>query len=395
MLWLIALAVAITDQFLSTANPDSDPALITLIGALVYMAYVTIGALIIWRRPGNRIGWLLLSIGFLTIVASLMIDYAIYGLVTRPGSQPYALWVGSLAEPIRSVAFYLILFLLLLFPTGRLPSPRWRWLAWATGITAVLASLSEVLGPDMSNISSVLAPFTNPTAVLPNDLANTLQAFTGFLMIFACFIACCVSVVARYRRAGGVERQQIKWLVVAGVWATLCFLVVIVGVMTNNSLLASSLTFYILFAGIPVAVGIALLRYRLFDIDVLINRALVYGALTALLAALYFGGVWGAQALVNAITHQPKGESPVIIVLTTLVIAALFTPLRSRIQSFIDHRFYRSKYDAALTLQRFSESLRTDLDLKEMRSHLISVVDETMRPSQISLWLRQSEEERR
>jgi hypothetical protein len=202
-------------------------------------------------------------------------------------------------------------------------------------------------------------------------------------------------VVARYRRAGGVERQQIKWLVVAGVWATLGFLVVIVGVMTNNNLLASSLTFYILLVGVPIAVGIALLRYRLFDIDVLINRALVYGALTALLAALYFGGVWGAQALVNTISHQPKGESPVIIVLTTLVIAALFTPLRSRIQSFIDHRFYRSKYDAEFTLQRFGETLRTDLDLNEMTRQLVSVIDETMRPSQISLWLRQPDEERR
>jgi hypothetical protein len=391
-LWLIALVVAIPYQFLSAANPDADPVVINLIAVLVSMAYVTVGALIVSRRPGNTIGWLLLILAFLQVVAGLMIEYAVYGMVTRPGALPYAIWVGEFGGMARMVGFDLILFLLLLFPNGRLPSPRWRWFGWATALAILLANLAQTLGPDMSSISPELAPFTNPTSMLPPDLANALGAFTNFGLIFACFVGCCISVVVRYRRAGGMERQQIKWLAMAGVWATLGFLVVIVGAIINNSLLASSLTFSILLVGIPIAVGIAILRYRLFDIDVLINRALVYGLLTALLAALYFAGVAGAQALVNIFTHQPGGESPVIVVLTTLVIATLFMPLRSRIQTFIDHRFYRRKYDAALTLERFGETLRTDLDMSALTRHLVTVVDETMRPAHVSLWLRRDDQ---
>ncbi len=148
------------------------------------------------------------------------------------------------------------------------------------------------------------------------------------------------------------------------------------------------MTFYIGLVGIPLALGIAILRHRLFDIDVIINRALVYGVLTALLASLYFSGIIGAQTLVNVFTVRPKQESPVVIVLTTLVIAALFQPLRSRIQGFIDHRFYRRKYDAARTLAQFGQSLRTDLELGALTDHLVTVVDETMRPAHVSLWLR-------
>ena len=396
-IWVIALVLNAPDLYFLQVNPGSDPLAINLIGVLVFMAYATVGALLASRRPRNAVGWLLLSAGAFTIAGGLALDYAVYGLVTRPGALPGAALAGAIGVALRSVGFYLIVtFLLLLFPTGRLPSPRWRWLAWTTAIVIIVAIGSQALGADLSTGSTQLASIANPIGVIPADVADFLQTIFGFFLTFACIIGCCASVVVRYRRAGGVERQQIKWLAVAGVWAALAFLVVIVGVFSNNGLLASSMTFYIALVGIPLAVGIAILRHRLFDIDVIINRALVYGLLTALLAGLYFAGVVGAQALVNALAGReigglpaPAQESPIIIVLTTLAIAALFQPLRRGLQRLIDRRFYRRKYDAARTLAQYGETLRTDVELGALTERLVTVIDETMQPAHISLWLRE------
>jgi hypothetical protein len=392
--WAIVLILNAPDLYLSRMNPGGDPLASNLIGVTVFMAYVTVGALVASRRPRNAVGWLLLSAGAFLIAAGLALDYAVNGLVTRPGALPEAALIGAIGNALRSAGFYLIVtFLLLLFPTGRLPSPRWRWLAWATAIVIIVAIGSQSLGANLSTGSEQLATIANPIGVIPAGVADLLQTIFGFFLTFACIIGCCASVVVRYRRAGGVERQQIKWLAFAGVWAALAFLVVIVGVFSNNDLLASSMTFYIGLVGIPIAVGIAILRHRLFDIDVIINRALVYGLLTALLAGLYFAGVVGAQALVNVIagreiTGSPSQEPPVVIVITTLVIAALFQPLRRGIQRLIDRRFYRRKYDAARTLTQFGETLRTDVEIGALTEHLVTVVNETMQPSHISLWLR-------
>ncbi|HEU0026235.1 MAG TPA: hypothetical protein VFQ25_03895 [Ktedonobacterales bacterium] len=394
-IWIIALVLNAPDLYFLQVNPGSDPLAINLTGVLVFMAFATVGALLASRRPRNAVGWLLLSAGLFAIAGGLGIDYAVYGLVARPGALPEAALAGALGNMLRSAGFDpIVTFLLLLFPTGRLPSPRWRWLAWATAIVIIVAIGSQSLGANLSTGSEQLASIANPVGVIPADVADVLQTIFGFFLTFACIIGCCASVVVRYRRAGGVERQQIEWLAVAGVWAALAFLVVIVGVFSNNDLLASSMTFYIALVGIPLAVGIAILRHRLFDIDVIINRALVYGLLTALLAGLYFAGVVGAQALVNVIagrelTGQPAQEQPVIIVVTTLAIAALFQPLRRGLQTLIDRRFYRRKYDAAHTLARFGETLRTDVELHALTDHLVTVVDETMQPTHVSLWLRQ------
>lgn len=388
-MWAITLIACVPDQYLSAVNPGSDPVAINLIGALVFMGYATVGALIVSRRPRNTVGWLLCVTALLMVSSSAALNYAIDGLVTHPGSLPGAIWFAAIGGPARSLGFYLIVtFLLLLFPSGRLPSPRWRWLAWVTAVVITVTVLIDLFGPDFSSYSDELTPFVNPLSFLPPDIAGPLQTVFAFLLTFACVIGCVASVIVRYRRAGGVERQQIKWLALAGAWAALGFLLVLIGALTNNNALANAMMFYVLLVGIPIAVGIAILRHRLFDIDVIINRALVYGLLTALLATLYFAGVAGAQALVNLVTRQAQIGSPVIVVLTTLLLAALFTPLRRAIQSFIDHRFYRSKYDAAVTLERFSETLRTDVDLSALTRHLVNVVDDTMRPAHVSLWLR-------
>jgi hypothetical protein len=222
----------------------------------------------------------------------------------------------------------------------------------------------------------------NPFGALPAATADLLQSVSAVLL-FACVIGCCASVVARFRRAGGIERQQLKWLI----WAGLALAIPVAGVLADVAVLQSTAVWNLCLAAIPIAVGIAILRYRLFDIDLIINRTLVYGSLTALLAALYFVGVVGTQALVNVLTGQAQRESPAVIVVTTLVIAALFQPLRRSIQRFIDRRFYRTKYDAARALANFGATLRSEVELEALHEHLVAAVEETMQPERVSLWL--------
>jgi hypothetical protein len=397
--WLVTLAANGSDIWLNTFNPQGDALPVSLFGGLVYLAFATAGALVVSRRPRNAIGWLLLGAAFCQLAGSISINYAVYGLIVHPGNPgaaPGAQWLAPIGGELRAIGFYVIVtYLLLLFPIGRLPSPRWRWFAWATALVEVVASLSQLLSGDLSAIDTQLTGARNPLGVIPQSIADPIQTIFGFGLFFLCVIGCVASVIVRYRRAGVVERQQIKWLAVAGIWVALAFLAVIVGAFTNNSALASAMSFYVGMIGIPIAVGVAILRYRLFDIDVIINRALVYGLLTALLAGIYFGCVLGAQGAIRLVTRSAGPEPSVVIVGSTLLIAALFQPLRRRIQRSIDRRFYRHSYDAALTVARFSETLRTDVDLTTLMDHLTSVVDETMRPAHVSLWLQRDEQGQR
>jgi hypothetical protein len=388
-LWAITLAMTVPTLLFESVNVGADPLAINLLGALVPLAYATVGALIASRRPRNPIGWLLAGATLLSAFGDLAINYAVYALVTRPGALPGGAWLGAIGGGARTLGFFPNLtFLVLLFPTGRLPSPRWRPLAGVSLLAVLLFGASNLLESTLADINGQLATVANPLGVLtPESLADNLLGGVSFPLIFGCIIGCCASVVVRFRRARGVERQQLKWLVYAALWAAVAFFGVIVGVFTNNPILASSATFYLLLAGIPVAVGIAILRHRLFDIDLLINRTLVYGSLTVILGGLYFASVVGAQTLVGVLTGNAGAQQPAIIVVTTLIIAALFQPLRRRIQRFIDRRFYRTKYDAARALSRFAETLRSEVELGQLAEHLQAVVEETMQPAHVSLWL--------
>ena len=363
-----------------------------LLGSAVLLAYATAGALIASRQPLNAIGWLLSASALLTAVADLALEYGVYGLLTRPGSVPAAVWATVVGGTLRSIGFFMILtFLLLLFPTGHLPSPRWRAFAWITALTIALFCAANLLSSDLSSDDTRLTSFPNPLDVIPNgSIAGNLMSLGSILLIFGCVVGCCASVVVRFRRARGIERQQLKWLVYAALWAALAFLAAWVGVFINNPILASAVTFDLCLLAIPVGVGIAILRHGLFDIDLIINRTLVYGLLTALLAGLYVAGVIAAQAVVRGFTGQ-MNTPPVVIVASTLLVAALFTPLRRRIQSGIDRRFYRRKYDAEKALATFSTALRSETDLPRLTEHLVSVVTETMQPAHISLWLSAAE----
>jgi hypothetical protein len=269
-----------------------------------------------------------------------------------------------------------ITFVPLLFPDGRLPSRRWRPLAWLSTVPlAIFVVLQVYLWPYRGQI---------PPPKL-SGLIGALSDQSGGLLgplLLVCALACVSSLMFRYRRAAGRERQQIKWFA----YATAVFPTVLV---VSEYLPVRPITYLPLlpaFSLVPVAVGIAILRYRLYDIDVIINRTLVYGSLTVTLALVYLGGVAATQEIFRVLTSQEQ-QPQIAIVVSTLVIAALFNPMRRRIQAFIDRRFYRRKYDAAKTLEAFSARLRDETDLERLGEDLVGVVRETMQPAHVSMWL--------
>ncbi|HZY65108.1 MAG TPA: hypothetical protein VFE21_04440 [Rubrobacteraceae bacterium] len=346
------------------------------------LAFPTVGALIATRRPGNPIGWLLCAVGLAlatTTFANGYVAYTLAGSRGAPGTKWIA-WVGSWIW-LLGVGTVLT-FLLSLFPSGRLPSPRWRPVGWlaVTGMATVAFGVAFTPGP--------LADF--PAVRNPLGLGALEGSFlegggVGWGLFLASIVLSAASLVARFRRVVGIERQQIKWLAFAGALMAVAWIFGFVYGSRGLPPLAVQLVLTASLVAMPTAIGIAILKYRLYDIDVLINRTLVYGSLTAMLVALYFGGVVALQYGFHALTGQ---ESQLAIVASTLTIAALFNPLRRRVQAFVDRRFYRRKYDARKTLETFSAKLRDETYLDALNEELVSVVRETMQPTHVSLWLR-------
>jgi hypothetical protein len=353
-----------------------------VISALGISGVPILGGLIASRRPQNPYGWLWLGFGLAFALLSFAQVYAAYTLVVQPGALPAPRLIGNVMAVVGwMTGITLFPFLLLLFPTGRVPTRRWRVVAWAVVVTGVTALVTTPFMPSEDNF----LPGENPLGV--GGTAGevfTIIGYAAVIVVLSCIVLSAFSLVFRYRRAGGVERQQLKWFAYAatlfvGQWIS-SFLYEPPGAWDT---LAETLPI----VGLYVAVGIAILRYRLYDIDVLINRTLVYGALTVTLVALYIGGVTAMQTIFRTLTGQAE-QSQLAIVVSTLVIAALFNPVRRRIQGFIDRRFYRRKYDARKTLDSFSGRLRDETDLEILCDDLTSVVGETLQPTQVSLWLR-------
>ena len=377
---LVSMALAF---LLASLNVPTSSALVTACLSVVILAFSTVGALVASRRPENPIGWLFCCGAFIWGIGELALEYGVYALITAPGALPagvWAAWFGAWARGIGG--FFMVLFLLLLFPTGRLPTRRWRVVVWAAAGYVALFTLVNWLSPVSQDfrLSSIRNPLGFDLEIM-NLLGGVLYLSLPFLLL-----ACGAAVIVRFRRARGDERQQIKWFAYAVAIMVVLFtighalgLTQIVGV--------APLVFAVPLAGLPVAAGIAILKYRLYDIDFLINRTLVYGSLTSTLVALYFGGVAATQAILRALTGQTD-QPQLAVVISTLVIAALFNPLRRRIQSFIDRRFYRSKYDARKTLEAFSARLREETNLESLNKELAGVIRETMQPAHVSLWLR-------
>ena len=369
---LLVLALSMLLIVLSWSTPlprgwmscrDQTVSLAGIIGAPI------LGGLIASRRPRNPYGWLWLGFGLGLALQSLAMSYEAYALVVEPGSLAAPRTISHVLELGGQAALTLAPLLMLLFPTGLLPSRRWRPLAW-TSTTAGAVLLALVLF------------FDNPDQV---GGAISIAAVAVVSVIFASIFLSALSIVVRYRRASGAERQQLKWFALAAV---------LIGVVTAGHLLFLDLLLpealltlldAATITGLYVAVGIAILRYRLYDIDIIINRTLVYGSLTVTLVLVYLGSVIGLQYILRALTGQ---ESQLAIVASTLAIAALFNPLHRRIQASIDRLFYRRKYDAAKTLEEFSAKLRDETDLDSLNAELITVVRETMQPEHVSVWLR-------
>ena len=342
-----------------------------------FVAFLVVGCLILARRPGNGIGWIFTAIGLLAMTGGLAEQYAEYAHVTDPGSLPAPLvadWVvGWIWDP---TVVLICVFPLLLFPTGRSLSPRWLPVAWVAAATTVLYTVLGTLRPTLELPKGRTA--ANPIGVATvGSLDKTLGAVLDGLTILLLVVGV-ASLVIRFRRSHGVERQQLKWFTYAGV-------LVLLAPLGSLSLPVLGNLPFVLVIALPIAVGIAVLRYRLYDIDRLINRTLVYGLLTASLGLLYAGAVLILGQLFGGVGRDPPSWA---VAGATLAIAALFQPARRRIQAAVDRRFNRRKYDTAKTVEAFSARLRDEVDLDTLSAELLAVVDQTMQPTRTSLWLR-------
>ncbi len=381
--WLVALGLVVVG--VATAVPStSDAASIVggLLGSVAAVLLASVGGILVTRLPGNRIGWLLWASGVLLAFSMGVTGPLVAGL---PGAV-WLFWLVNLTwlPPIVFVG----LVLPLLFPTGRLPSPRWRPVV----IIAIGAMTLALINAAFSPFSPGSAPagMRNPLEVTGAAAGVlSLMSAAASLAAVVCFPLAAVSLVVRYRRASGVERAQLRWFAAAGALIGVSFvLVILAGSAPGGDLVViSNVAWPCLFIGLallPVAIGIAVLRYRLYEIDRLISRTLGYGLVTLALLAVFSGAILALQALLSGLT----GGNTLAVAGSTLLVAALFQPLRRRVQAVVDRRFNRSRYDAQVAVESFSAGLRDEVDLKILQASLLAVVETTLEPSTVSVWLR-------
>jgi hypothetical protein len=407
-LWLLCVSLisfALLFYFLATpTTPTHTPPALTAFMRALSLAFPTVGALVASRRPENPIGWIFCGTGLLYGVQAFASGYADYARLGHTGSLPgeelmdwISGWIGVPVLPLAGV------LLVLLFPNGKLLSRKWQPVVWMAACGSAMLALGAALDPG----SLLFQPtFDNPlgfggdigklgpSASRPADPKINAGGIVeilvrvGFFFVLVSWLFAVAAMITRMDQARGAERQQLKWFVYTVVLLVVGFLAALLGfgqhsVAWNLGIAA--------FNFLPIAAGIAILRYRLYDIDVVINRTLVYGVLTAALALVYVASIVLLQGLFRALTGE---TSQLAVVASTLAIAALFVPLRRRVQAFIDRRFYRRKYDIATTLQAFNVRLRNDVDLDSVADDLVEVVNETMQPTHVSLWLRPPERKR-
>ena len=360
-----------------------------VIGIVGLGAFAVVGALLLARRPTNAVSWIIAAIALIGTIIYPGGNYALYVMDTRGRPDALAVfgawtfnWLGFLLVTL------VLIYLPLLFPDGRLPSRRWLPVAVLAGIGPLGSVFLGALEDPMTQLDPSRPGIENPIGIEALDRVYALpigSVLDGLGVLGV--VGAVAAVVVRFRRSRGVERQQMKWFA----YVTVIFLG---GVPLTHAIWAATGVRWLLNANtalavmfivaLPIAIGIAILKHRLYDIDLIINRTLVYGSLTVMLASVYVGGVTSLQYIFRAFTAQ---ESTLAVVASTLAIAALFGPLRRRIQGFIDRRFYRSKYDTIKTLEAFSFRLRDETDLEALRDDLVEVVQTTMQPTHVSLWL--------
>jgi hypothetical protein len=396
-LWLMAQAFGSPrEMLLSTQSPGN---------ALGALTFPIVGALIVWHRPGNRIGWLLCGASIFSGVEAFTTGYTLSETLSQAGenvprsfsvSQPPASLAGEAARPVlvwlmwvRSWAWIpwlgtLITLLPLIYPNGHLVSPRWRPVAWLSAGWMMLLFAGGAF--NRATIGPFQLGFANPAGIPGAEDALLLLAQIALGLLAVTWVASVLSLVVRYRRSGSLERQQIRWLIfsVAVLLVTQPFVSFLQPLVSDDVRFLLTCVALLALTGVPLSIGIAILRYRLYDIDLIIRRTLIYGALTAGLGLVYWGSVVVLQQLLRPVTQG----SDLAIVGSTLAVAALFQPARQRIQALVDQRFYRRKYNTARTLDAFSTHLREEVDLESLSAELLAVVGQTMQPERLSLWLR-------
>jgi hypothetical protein len=372
--WFDHLLRAAGRPDLAQLNASGVPAVLAIVSA------ATVGAVLASRRPGHPVGWLLLGLGLSVSAGAVADGYAPYGPLVRPGALPAARYVALYGPALLAISIACVGFILLLTPTGSLPSPRWRWwarVATAAPVVVVVAVtlLPHPLGPEYQSVA-------NPLGL--GALEAWLQAATGLalaLTVLGVAVAA-GSLVGRFRHARGSERQQLRWVALAAAVVSLAAALVLAAMATETPALFG-LGLGLCAAILPLAIGAAVLRYRLYDLDRIISRTLTYGLLTVLLGGGYAGIVLGLGQLLGR-------KSSLVVAGATLAVAAASQPARRRVQQVVDRRFNRRRYDVAKTIEEFSTRLRDQIDLDSLSAELLAVVDQTMEPTRASLWLRPS-----
>jgi hypothetical protein len=347
-----------------------------------------LGALILTRRPGHRIGRLLIALGLLVALGLLTQEWAVYGAYTVKADLPGVRMAAWITNWIWVIIFGLLLLTAALFPDGRFLSRRWGWLI---GVSLILFALPLLTGAMIETPMSSAFQIPNPFVTThPADFYD-LVANSGVVFMPIATAAVLISAVVRFRISQGRERQQMKWLL-AGVALMATLTLVGLGISFGLRNTLGDIMVNTAIVGPALGVGVALLRHQLYDIDVIIRRTLQYAVLSGLLALTYFGLVIVLQNLLSAVGSQ---QSEFVTVASTLAIAALFFPLRNRVQDFIDRRFYRKKYDAAKVIAEFAAACRDGTDLEKLTARLVEVVEETMQPESVALWLKPTADRRR
>jgi hypothetical protein len=342
------------------------------------IGFTGVGAIVALRRPANAIGWLLLAAGFISALGAFGLEYGVYAIVGRAIALPggfFGAWLGSWTWVLFITG--ILPFVLLLFPDGRLLSARWRPVGWAAVLNVLVTAAFMAFKPGALQLAAYA---DNPFTPLPPSVVDRFSAI-GIGLAFPVMGGASWSLVRRFRRSTGIEREQIKWLAFSAV--------PLAGAGLASTVLPDKLSqvlFVFILLSVPVGVGIAVLRYRLYDINVLINRTLVYGALSATLIAIYATTV----ILVGAVLSPFMSGSELSVAVSTLATLALVQPLRRRIQDIVNRRFYRSRYDAVRTLDALSIRLRDEVDLDTVCADLVNTVRHTVQPVHASVWLRET-----
>jgi MFS family permease len=382
---LISVGAALLDAAATRQGSVPPPWIAYLVGPV----FALVGALILARQPGNRVGWLLMLPG-----ASAFVLVDAYfgplneGLVPLPPTLIPGLWLALWYSGWNwTLLIFPLMWLMLLFPTGRPIGRRWRWLVWVgIGLMLFLLLLATFTTPMRPGSGDANWSYPNPIGIFEYNAVQDsalLAFFTAVMPVWV--VLCLMALVVRFRRAGQVERQQMKWLFFATVVFVAAYVPVFLVADFDNATNVFNYLWMIAMLLIPAAIGIAILRYRLYDIDLIIRKTVQYGVVTAVLALIYFGTIILLQSLVGQATGE---QSPIVIVLSTLLIAAMFNPLRRRVQTAVDRRFYRQKYNAQQVLAQFAITARDETDIETLQVELLRVVQDTLQPESVSVWIK-------